>query len=112
MIKTVNLKDVANAEASVAIVDMEIEQAKQDGVSVLKFVHGYGSHGKGGVILKATRDELLLLKRRGKIKNFFNGDKWNIFESDVVRILNKDKTIVGDEDLNKNNPGITIVEIK
>lgn len=111
MIKTINLKDIANVEASIAVLEMELEEARRNGTTILKLMHGYGSHGFGGVILSAVRKELLLLKKRGKIKTFFNGDKWNIFETEVVEILSKDKSIVGDEDLNKNNPGITIVVV-
>ncbi len=68
MIKTINLKEVGHVEASVAILDMEIENAKKEGVSVIKILHGYGSHGQGGLILQATRKELLLLKKKKKDK--------------------------------------------
>lgn len=111
MIKTINLKDVGQVESAIAILKMEIEQAKKETITILKCIHGYGSHGHGGVILKSIRKELSLLKRQNKIRDFFNGDKWNLFEKEVVEILSKDKTIVMDEDLNKNNPGITIVVI-
>ena len=111
MIKEINLKDVANVEASVAILNMEIDLAKKSEVSVLKLVHGYGSHGQGGAILKEVRRNLLILKKKGVIKDYFNGDKWNLFDKTVIEILNKDKRIVGDRDLNRNNPGITIVVV-
>lgn len=109
MLKEVNLKEVANVNASISILQMEVENSRREGVSVLKFIHGYGSGGRGGEILKELRKELLLLRKRGKIKDFFNGDKWNLFERVVVDALNRDKEIVGDNDLNTNNPGITIV---
>ena len=111
MIKTIKLKDVAHVEASISILQMEIENARKEGVSLLKLVHGYGSHGSGGAILKAVREELLICKKRGQIKNFFNGDKWNLFDKETLKLLQKDKTVAGDEDLNKNNPGITVVVI-
>ena len=109
MIKSLDLKEVASVDSSLALVEMEVEGAKREGVSVLKLVHGYGSHGQGGATLKEVRRLLLILKKRGKIKDFFNGDKWNLFQKECVEILTRDKTIVGDCDLNKNNPGITIV---
>lgn len=111
MLKTINFKDVGHIESSLAILNMEIENSKKEGISILKLIHGYGSSGQGGFTLKAIRKELSYLKRQGKIKNYFNGDKWNLFENETLEILNKDKTIVMDEDLNKNNPGITIVVI-
>lgn len=109
MLKEIKLKEIGSVDASIKITDMEIEASSREGVTVLKLVHGYGSHGTGGIILKEIRRELSGLKRRGKIKDFFSGDKWNIFDREVIEILNRDKTIVGDPDLNRKNPGITIV---
>lgn len=111
MMKVVNLKEIAHVDASIAIMEMEIENAKKDGTLLIKLIHGYGSHGQGGIILKSVREDLLYLKKRGIIKDYFNGDKWNLFEKKVINILSKDKSIVKDEDLNRNNPGITIVVV-
>ena len=111
MLKTLNLKDIASIDGSIAIMQMEIENAQREGVTVLKLIHGYGSHGKGGSTLKEVRRILSFMKKQGKVKNFFNGDKWNLFEEEAIDILNKDKTIVNDCDLNRKNPGITIVVI-
>ena len=109
MIKTLNLKEVGSIEDSVRIMEMEIEKSKLEDVTVIKLIHGYGSHGRGGGILKEIRKRLSLLKKQGKIKDYSNGDKWNLFEKQSVEILKKDKLISGDVDLNKNNPGITII---
>ncbi len=87
MLKEINLKDVGSVNASIAITKMEIDSASRDGVTVLKLLHGYGSHGYGGVILKEVRRELAYLKRLHKIKDFFNGDKWNIFNEEIIEIL-------------------------
>ena len=111
MLKCLDLKEIASVGDSIAIVEMEVENAKREGVSVIKLLHGYGSHGQGGVILKEIRKFLIILKKRGKIQDFFNGDKWNLFDKETLEILNKDKSIVGDCDLNKCNPGITIVVV-
>ena len=109
MLKEINLKEVGSVEASIAITRMEIDTAKLEGITVLKLLHGYGSHGSGGIILKEVRRELSYLKKQQKIKDFFNGEKWNIFDKEVIDLLNRDKSIVGDFDLNRRNPGITIV---
>ena len=111
MLKEINLKDVGSVQSSIAITNMEIENAPREGVTVIKLLHGYGSHGSGGVILKEVRKELAYLKRTHKIKDYFSGDKWNIFDAEIVEILNRDRSIVGDSDLCRNNPGITIVII-
>ena len=51
MLKLVNLKDGEfNVELALATVEIEIEQAKKEGVVAIKVLHGYGSHGRGGII--------------------------------------------------------------
>ena len=55
MLKTINFKDVGHIESSLAILNMEIENSKKEGISILKLIHGYGSSGQGGFTLKAIR---------------------------------------------------------
>jgi len=51
LLKTVNLKEENfNVELALAVVEIEIECAKREGRAALKLLHGYGSHGRGGVI--------------------------------------------------------------
>ncbi len=110
--KTLNLeRENYTAEHAVVMVELEIENAKREGVVAIKVVHGYGSHGVGGAILLALRKKLVQWKRLGIIQNYFFGDKWNLFDADTQRILQKDKTIYGDKDFYCNNPGITIIEV-
>ena len=111
MIKFLNLKEFYSVEQALTVVEMEIDNAAREGTSAIKVLHGYGSHGRGGVILVELRKRLADLKKKGVIKNFFGGDKWNLFDEDTLKILKADKTISQDEDLNKANPGITIIWI-
>lgn len=110
MLKLLNLKDPSISVVDCrAILEIEIENCKRENCAAFKILHGYGSHGKGGVVLVECRRVLQDMKRRGEIKNYFNGDKWNLFDRDTTELLKRDKSLVGDEDLNKGNPGITIV---
>ncbi len=112
MIKFINLKECnPSVDYALAIVEIEIENAKAEGVSAIKVLHGYGSHGRGGIILVELRRRLRELKKQNKITDYFGGDEWNIFSPRTLEILNADKTIAGDEDLNKANAGITIIRI-
>lgn len=112
MLKFVNLKEGNySVEYALAITEIEIESAKREGCSCIKILHGYGSHGRGGVIAVALRKQLNHWKRMGFITDYFGGDKWNIFDKDTQKILLLDKTIYNDEDMNKSNPGITIVQL-
>lgn len=110
--KTLNLeKGNYSVDHALAMIEIEIEAAKKEGQVAIKVVHGYGSHGVGGAILLALRPRLVQWKRMGLIQNFFYGDKWNLFDADTQRILQRDKSIYGDKDFYCSNPGITIIEI-
>jgi hypothetical protein len=112
LLKTVNLKEENfNVELALAVVEIEIECAKREGRAALKLLHGYGSHGRGGVIAIEVRKALFHWKKSGFITDYFGGDRWNMFEKCSQRILLKDKDIYADEDMGRANPGITIVEI-
>ncbi len=112
MLKKLNLKDFeCSKEDACALLEIEIEMAKKEKCSVLKIVHGYGSSGKGGVILKEIRNNLFYLKRTKNIKDYFSGNEWTLSCLKTQEILKKNKYIYNDEDLNKNNPGITVIII-
>lgn len=113
MIRLINLKDdVYSVEYALAIVEIEIESAKKEGLTAIKILHGYGSHGVGGAIMIALRRQLFLWKKSGFVVNYFGGDKWDMFDKDSQKILMQEKSITGDCDLGKANPGITIIQIK
>lgn len=110
MLKFVNLKEnECTVDYALAIIEIEIESAKREGIVAIKVLHGYGSHGKGGAIAVALRHQLGIWKRSGFIVDFFGGDKWNLFDKSTQAILSCDKSIYNDEDMGKANPGITIV---
>lgn len=111
-LKIIDLKrENCSVDYALAIVELEVESAKREGICAVKVLHGYGSHGKGGAILVNLRKHLLQWKKSGFIKDYFGGDKWNMFDKTTLEILMKDKTIYGDEDMNRANPGITIIYI-
>lgn len=111
-LKIIDLKrENCSVDYALAIVELEVESAKREGICAVKVLHGYGSHGKGGAILVNLRKLLLQWKKSGFIRDYFGGDKWNMFDKTTLEILMKDKTIYGDEDMNRANPGITIIYI-
>ena len=99
-------------DVALAQLEIEIEQASFAGEKVLKVLHGYGSHDKGGVILTHCRKQLSGMKKQKKIDDFFFGEKWNVFDQTTKKLILQNKSLADDEDLNKNNPGITIVVLK
>ena len=112
MLRLINLKDdVYNVEFAIATIELEIENAKREGLTAIKVLHGYGSHGRGGAIMLELRRILPFQKRQGFIADYFGGDKWSLFDKQSMEILNSDKSIYGDCDLDKGNPGITIIKL-
>ena len=109
---TINLKElilsVEDFEAHLRII---VEQAKQEGVKGVKLVHGYGSHGRGGVVSIELKKLLPTLKRKKIINGYFFGHCWDLSSSDCQRFLARCGEAAMDEDLNKGNPGITVIEI-
>ncbi len=71
---TVNFKEIVFAAEDASIyLDMEIEKAKAQGVKGFKIIHGYGSHGRGGLICINLRQYALKLKHQKKSKAFSQG---------------------------------------
>ena len=113
MLRLIDLKDdIYSVEYALAVVEIEIEGAKREGLSAIKVLHGYGSHGVGGAIMLALRRQLALWKKNGFVVDYFGGDRWDMFDKASQKILMQDKGIVGDEDLGRSNPGITIIRLK
>lgn len=108
--EVINLKE-NNAYLDVAIANMEIEIEKLSNSNYLaiKFIHGYGSHGVGGVIAIEARKKLATLKKHKKIKDFILGIDFNMSNPIATNLLYVCPDLACDEDFNHNNPGITIV---
>lgn len=96
-----------------ALVDLSfaINGAKNQGVRVLKVIHGYGSHGKGGAIKRAVHQELCELRRCMQVTDFVRGEDFGLFNETSQKIFAVDESVSHDIDYNKRNPGITVVLI-
>ena len=107
---TVNLKQFEpTVEQAIATMEIEIEIAKKSDVKIIKFIHGYGSHGVGGAISVAVREHCRKLKKQKIIKDYFSGGRWDIADEKCFPYLMEISNLYGDEDLGNSNPGITIV---
>ena len=90
----------------------EIRRAKQQGVRVLKVIHGWGSSGKGGKLCHGLRKSFALRKKEGIIKDYSAGEDFSIFNQAVLALLEVAPELRGDPDLNQANEGITIVWLR
>lgn len=111
-IDTVELKagmpTVAEARVRLAT---ELQRGRSGGAGVLKLVHGYGSTGKGGRIRTALRAELAQLRTAGRVRSVVTGETFSIFDEETRTLLDRHPALRRDADLERGNPGITIVEL-
>ena len=107
---TVNLKDnMPPVDVALCNMELEIEVAKISGVKAIKFIHGYGSSGVGGIICKSVRERLFSLKKQKIIKDYIFGEDWNLDNPKCFNLLLNLKNDYDGEDLNNCNSGMTIV---
>lgn len=108
--KIINLKlNYPSVDEAIANLDIELNVCKLMNVKVIKIIHGYGSHGTGGAICLAVRKFLKNQIRQKRIKQMLLGNEWDMSNSKCLEVLANLKDCYNDEDLNKLNPGITIV---
>jgi len=99
----VNLKEGwPTSPQALARLTTELQRARQNGVGLLKIIHGYGSSGEGGVIREAVQAELVRLEKDGQIRAFIAGEDWRI---------SKHRELKRDRDLGRGNRGISVVVV-
>ena len=107
---TVNLKeDMPPVDIALCNMELEIELAKVSGIKAIKFIHGYGSSGMGGLICKAVRERLFSLKKQRIVKDYICGEDWDLNNPKCFKLVTKYASIYDGEDLNHCNSGMTIV---
>jgi hypothetical protein len=109
-VKVVNIKfDMPGSDDAIRRVTYNIRNSKVLGTRAIKFIHGYGSTGAGGVIRTKTRRYLSEQKRKDLIKDFITGEDFSIFNEATRRALNLCPELRDDPDLDRHNNGVTIV---
>ncbi len=109
--KIINLKEnQPTVELALALLEIELEVAKREGVMVLKVIHGYGSHGVGGAIKRSLKSWLMKAKRRNIIADYIPGEQWVTSEKSP-KYKEKCPEILGDPELYYANAGVTIIVI-
>ncbi|MDR0839467.1 MAG: hypothetical protein LBN99_07490 [Oscillospiraceae bacterium] len=109
-LKEVDIKsDMPTADVAVKRVTYNIRNGKQLGAAAIKFIHGYGSTGKGGRIRTETRRYLGEQKRKGFIRDVITGEDFSIFDEATRAAFLLCDDLRRDSDLERHNNGITIV---
>jgi hypothetical protein len=112
-IETVNLKyDFPTVQEALSRLDHEIAIARQQGIAVLKIVHGYGSTGAGGDIRTAVQARLHHMVESGQIRACVFGENWAKSDEATWSLLQERAELKHDSDLGRANLGITVVVLR
>ena len=110
ILREVNIKaDNATVDDAIRRITYNIRNAGPLGVSAIKFIHGYGSTGKGGAIRTESRKYLERQEKQGYIKGFITGEQFSIFDDATRKAFLVCDELRRDSDLERHNNGVTIV---
>ena len=110
ILREVNIKsDMPTVDDAIRRITYNIKNAGAFGVTAIKFIHGYGSSGKGGAIRTEARKYLDRQKTRGQIKYYITGEDFSIFDDATRKAFLVCDELRRDSDIERHNNGITIV---
>lgn len=89
--------------------ESELATSRSLGCKVLTLIHGYGSSGVGGAIKEAVLQQLHYLKHQGRIKQVIPGEHFEGRSGRGRQLLRQYPFLSEHRDLNRANPGITLV---
>ncbi len=111
-IKTINLKEgMPPVDEALDTLSVGLDSAREQGVKVLRIIHGYGSSGTGGKIKQAVIQKLASLSRARRVHTYVVGDRYSEDTNQGRDLLSQfpglRSTLVSD----RHNPGITFVQL-
>ena len=110
LLREVNIKaDMPTVDDAIRRITYNIKNAGPFGATAIKFINGYGSTGKGGVIRTETHKYLERQKKQGLIKDYIPGDTFSIFDESTRKAFLSCDELRRDSDIERHNNGITIV---
>lgn len=106
--------DVAHPPRHPDTVERELTDAvaqvrKSSVYRILKIIHGHGSTGRGGSTKDIARN--WAFRNRQRMKAIIDGERYSVFNGDVQE-MRRDVGQYHDADLERANPGITVVWVK
>ena len=109
-LREINIKsDLPTVSDAIRRITFNIRNAGKLGISAIKFVHGYGSSGKGGSIRTEARKYLESQKQHKQIRNYIPGENFSIFDEATREAFLHCDDLRRDGDLERHNNGVTIV---
>ena len=108
--KTVNLEQgLPTVAQALSRLQREVQTARNEQISVLTLIHGYGSTGKGGAIRLECRKILEYLKSCGDVADVISGENFNRRDGNIKQLLSRFPELTRHPHLNNHNKGITLV---
>lgn len=109
-IVTFNLKqDLPTVEEARQRLIEGLARMAEQGVTLVRVVHGYGSTGVGGAIRKALPPTFRRLQRDGVIRFSIPGEDWKVGHHLADQLVREHPDLRRDPDHGAGNRGITIV---
>lgn len=110
MIRTINIKqDNPNSDYALFLLDQEIRYSRAVGNRVIVVIHGYGSHGTGGVIKERLREYLPMLKKKNIIKDYVHGENWGDTNETKKLICSICPETILHDNLSGINSGVSVI---
>lgn len=110
ILREIDIKsDMPSADDAIRRITYNIKNAGTLGITAIKFIHGYGSSGKGGAIRTKARKYLESQKSRRLIKDYIPGEDFSIFNEATLEAFQSCDELRRDSDIERHNNGITIV---
>jgi hypothetical protein len=111
-VRTINIESgLPTVEEAMRRMESKLSLAIAQGVRVVRFVHGYGSSGKGGKIREACRRTLSAMLQRNQIKNFIRGEDYSAARLSAQEMVRRIPGLKSSSRTDSGNSGITLVEL-
>ncbi len=108
--KVVNLeRGMPAAEDAIRFLEASIAEARNQGITILTVIHGYGSSGKGGKIRRECRSILDYKCSRGELQGYVSGEEFNRRNGPTKSVLRRYPQLLSDRNLDRGNQGISLI---
>lgn len=108
--QTINLKKgMPLVQQALDRLEMAIKTGSEQGFKAFTFIHGYGSSGAGGAIKTAVLHQLHFFTHQGRVKVIIPGEEFEGRSGRGRQLLRQFPFLTNHRDLNRANPGITLV---
>lgn len=110
MARVINIKkDFPTVDYALYLIDQEIKYSRAIGNRGIVIIHGYGSHGCGGVIKEEIKRYLPILKKKNIITDYVFGENWGETNPVKRKICSICPELILHENLTSLNSGVSVI---